>query len=65
MPKIKTRKIAVKRFKITKTGKVIHRTKGARHIRRTKSKSRQRRQDSPKVLTNIKFIRIIKQEVQA
>ncbi|MCX8009262.1 MAG: 50S ribosomal protein L35 [Patescibacteria group bacterium] len=63
MPKLKTRKIAAKRFKITKTGKVVHRTKGARHLRRKKSKARQRRQDSPKVLTNTKFIRKIKQEI--
>jgi large subunit ribosomal protein L35 len=63
MPKLKTRKVAAKRFKLTKTGKVIHKTKGARHKRSTKNKSRQRRQDSPKVLTNTKFIRIIKQEI--
>lgn len=60
MTKIKTNKIAGKRFKITKTGKVVHRTKGARHLRRKKSKSRQRRQDSPHTLTNTKFIRHIK-----
>lgn len=63
MPKLKTRKIAAKRFKLTKTGKIIHKTKGARHIRRSKNKSRQRRQDSPKTLTNRKFIRIITQEI--
>lgn len=55
MPKIKTKKIAAKRFKITKTGKLLHRTQGARHIRRKKSKSRQRRQDKPKMITNRKF----------
>lgn len=60
MPKIKTNKIVKKRFKITKTGKVVHRTKGARHLRRKKSKSRQRRQDSPQTLTNTKFITTIK-----
>ncbi len=63
MPKLKTRKIAAKRFKVTKTGKVIHRTKGARHLRRKKSKARQRRQDAPKVLTNTKFATMIKQEI--
>jgi large subunit ribosomal protein L35 len=65
MPKLKTRKIAAKRFKLTKTGKILHRTKGARHLRRKKNKSRQRRQDKPKVLTNTKFARIIKREISA
>ncbi len=45
MPKIKTRKVAAKRFKVTGTGKLVHRVQGARHIRRRKSKRRQRRQD--------------------
>jgi large subunit ribosomal protein L35 len=63
MPKLKTRKIAAKRFKLTKTGKIVHRTKGARHIRGSKSKARQRRQDSPKTLTNTKFIKKITQEI--
>jgi len=54
MPKMKTKKIAKKRFTVTKTGKVMHRVQGARHLRRNKSKSRQRRQDKPKQLkTNI------------
>lgn len=55
MSKVKTKKIATKRFKLTKTGKVMHRVQGARHIRRAKSKSRQRRQDKPAALTNRKF----------
>jgi len=63
MPKIKTRKIAAKRFKLTKTGKVLHRTKGARHLRSNKNKTRQRRQDSIKELTNTKFVRVITQEI--
>lgn len=54
MPKVKTKKIVTKRFKLTKKGKLLHRVQGARHIRRNKSKSRQRRQDKPKaVKTNI------------
>lgn len=60
MPKIRTNKIARKRFKVTSTGKLVHRVKGARHLRRNKSKTRQRRQDSPKTLTNIKFITAIR-----
>lgn len=45
MPKIKTRKVASKRFKVTGTGKLVHRVQGARHLRRKKDKRRQRRQD--------------------
>ena len=45
MPKLKTKKIAVKRFKLTKTGKLVHRVQGARHLRSRKDKRRQRRQD--------------------
>jgi len=32
MPKIKTRKAAAKRFRITKTGKVMRRRSGRRHL---------------------------------
>lgn len=45
MAKLKTRKVAAKRFKVTGTGKLVHRVQGARHIRRRKDKRRQRRQD--------------------
>jgi large subunit ribosomal protein L35 len=61
MPKMKTKKIVAKRFKITKRGKVVHRAQGIRHLRSRKNKARQRRQDAPKTLTNTKFIRVIKQ----
>lgn len=57
---MKTKKIASKRFKITKTGKVMHRVQGGRHIRRNKSKSRQRRQDKPAEITTTRFARVIK-----
>jgi large subunit ribosomal protein L35 len=60
MPKIKTKKIAAKRFKVTKTGKITHRVKGKRHLRRNKSQGRKRRQDKPKTLTNAKFSRVVK-----
>ncbi|MCL4360176.1 50S ribosomal protein L35 [Patescibacteria group bacterium] len=61
MPKMKTKKIVTKRFKVTKRGKLLHRTQGMRHIRRNKSKSRQRRQDRGKQVTTRKYQRIIKQ----
>lgn len=60
MPKVKTKKIVAKRFKVTKKGKLVHRTQGARHLRSVKSKARQRRQDAPKTLKNQKFIRVVK-----
>ncbi len=41
--KHKTKKSAAKRFKVTKTGKVLHRSKGLRHLRANKSKRRIRR----------------------
>ena len=61
MPKVKTKKIATKRFKLTKNGKIMHRVQGARHIRRNKSKSRQRRQDKPTELKTRRFVRVITQ----
>jgi len=60
MPKMKTKKIVKKRFKITKGGKVMHRVQGARHLRRKKSASRKRRQDRPAIITNKKFIQTVK-----
>lgn len=60
MPKMKTKKIVRKRFKITGTGKVMHRTQGSRHLRSKKNKARQRRQDEPQEIVNIKYSRTIK-----
>lgn len=60
MPKIKTRKVAAKRFKLTGTGKLVHRVQGARHLRRKKNKRRQRRQDRQVALENamVRHVRI-------
>lgn len=41
--KQKTRKSAAKRFKVTGSGKVLHRSKGFRHLRSKKSKGWLRR----------------------
>ena len=43
MPKQKTRKAAAKRFRITKTGKVMRRHAKMRHLLERKSKQRKRR----------------------
>lgn len=47
MPKMKTKTAAKKRFKITKTGKVMRGHQNSRHLRIKKSKSRIRRQKEP------------------
>ncbi|MCF7791118.1 MAG: 50S ribosomal protein L35 [Victivallales bacterium] len=43
MPKMKTRKCAVKRIKQTGTGKYLHNRAGSRHILTKKSSKRKRR----------------------
>ncbi|MFH1840850.1 MAG: bL35 family ribosomal protein [Candidatus Shapirobacteria bacterium] len=45
--KIKTRKSVVKRFKITKNGKVLFRGSHVQHLRRKKTKAQLRRQKVP------------------
>jgi len=49
--KQKTRKSAVKRFKITKKGKVLHRSHYLRHLRSKKSKRSIRGLKQMKVVT--------------
>jgi len=51
MPKIKTRKSAAKRFKISGTGKIIRRSSDNSHMMLAKSPSRKRRLDIPSVVT--------------
>lgn len=41
--KVKTRKAAAKRFKITGTGKLLHRGHGSRHLKSNKSNKQLRR----------------------
>lgn len=47
MPKTKTKKAAQKRFKITKTGKVMRGRQYGRHLKERKSKRRSRRHREP------------------
>lgn len=42
MPKMKTRKAAAKRFKVTATGKVKYKKQGLRHILTKKNSKRKR-----------------------
>jgi large subunit ribosomal protein L35 len=60
MPKIKTRRAAAKRFKVTKGGKVMRRSSRLRHLLEWKSAKQRRRlkiekevspTDKPRVLT--------------
>lgn len=44
MPKIKTKKSATKRFKITKTGKIMRRQSFARHLNVKRSSKKRRMQ---------------------
>ena len=64
MPKVKTRKNVQKRFKLTKTGKVLRRTQNARHLRANKSKSQTRRFKEPKRLSHA-FETMIKHMINA
>lgn len=43
MPKQKTKKSAMKRFKLTKTGKLLRRRQNSKHLKTKKSKSQIRR----------------------
>lgn len=61
--KQKTSRAALKRFKITATGKVMRRSQNMRHIMRHKSKKAMRAGRVPKVVTG-KFAKKIKQLLQ-
>jgi len=50
MPKQKTKKSAAKRFRITKTGKVLHRSSFSRHLRKSKSKTQKKKYKKMKKL---------------
>ncbi|MDA0990267.1 MAG: 50S ribosomal protein L35 [Verrucomicrobia bacterium] len=52
MPKKKTNKSAVKRFKKTATGKILYRKAGSGHLLSSKSRKRKRNLRSPGVLSH-------------
>jgi len=58
--KQRTRKGALKRFKITKTGKVLHRSHKIRHLRAVKSKNQVRRLKQMKELTGVHAKKVLK-----
>lgn len=51
MPKLKTKKGAAKRFKITGSGKVLRRKAGHSHILTTKKKGRKRTLGEPALVS--------------
>lgn len=59
MPKAKTKKAARRRFKITKTGKILRGRQYGRHLKVKKSKKLSRRHKEPAKLTG-KAARTIK-----
>ena len=50
MPKMKTHSGAKKRFRITGTGKVVHRQAGKMHLNEHKATPRTRRHDGDKIV---------------
>ncbi len=60
MPKMKTRKAAAKRFKITKNGKIIHRHAGKSHLLTKKTSRNKRRKSKPGTVDNADQKRIRK-----
>ncbi|MCM8784684.1 MAG: 50S ribosomal protein L35 [Candidatus Ratteibacteria bacterium] len=60
MGKLKTKKSVAKRFKITKTGKVIHYGAGGSHLLSKKSSKRKRRIKKAQVLKNKGDIKTVK-----
>lgn len=56
--KQKTRKSVAKRFKVTASGKVLHRVQGMRHLRRKKSKKAIRGYRIPREITGRFAIKI-------
>ncbi|OGY18345.1 MAG: hypothetical protein A2900_04350 [Candidatus Chisholmbacteria bacterium RIFCSPLOWO2_01_FULL_50_28] len=58
MPKVKIRKSVARRFKVTKTGKVLRRVQTMRHLRRKKSSKQRRRYKVPVRVTGKLAIKI-------
>ncbi len=58
MPKMKTRKSAAKRYKMTGTGKVKYKSQGTRHILTKKSAKRKRRLRHMNVVSDCEVPRI-------
>jgi large subunit ribosomal protein L35 len=60
MPKIKTKKAANKRFRVTKNGKVLLNKMGKRHILTKKSAKRKRKLGQPGLLKKCEIKKVLK-----
>ncbi len=60
MPKAKTKKTAAKRFKITASGKLLHRSQMAAHYKLKKRRYRSYRQKRPQVLEGAEKKRVLR-----
>jgi large subunit ribosomal protein L35 len=60
MPKMKTKKSIKKRFKVTKTGKVLRKSSHSRHRKSHKSKRQIKRQNQPRKITGRMAVKIKK-----
>ena len=58
MPKMKTRKCAIKRFKITGNGDFVHNCTGKRHILTKKSSKRKNRLSKSKMISSVELKKI-------
>ena len=58
MPKMKTRKSAAKRFKVTAGGKVLYKKQGLRHILTKKSSKRKANLRATGVLSDVEARRV-------
>ncbi|NOY15073.1 MAG: 50S ribosomal protein L35 [bacterium] len=58
--KLKSKKSFLKRFKVTKTGKVLHRVAFGNHLMRKKSKSQKRRYKKLALLKGVWAKKVIK-----
>lgn len=60
MPKVKTKKAAAKRYRITKNDKVVVNKRGKRHLLTKKSSKRKRKLRQPGTLKSCEAKRIVK-----
>jgi large subunit ribosomal protein L35 len=58
MPKMKTKKAAAKRYRVTGTGKVRYKKQGLRHILTKKNAKRKRRLRLPAILSHVEEKRV-------
>jgi large subunit ribosomal protein L35 len=58
MPKMKTKKAAAKRYKLTGSGKVRYKKQGLRHILTKKNAKRKRRLRLPAILSSVETKRV-------